>query len=339
MGRKDNVSLGEPHPPDPPPLPWPERPIPGCGGALQAQRPRAGPQHLITGEAVGGDELPGGPGELDDHRPALLGLTCVHQLDLDEPRPGGAPHGPQVPPRRTSRAHRLEGRPGPVEAVPGDRQPVPDHPVQLLRTVRRPITDQARDRVRIAPRDADQHARRPGGERSFGRDAEEIPGRSEGDQVGVGRQGHPERLAEPGRRFDGAPGRLRIAQLDRRVRPARRLQGVDLEDPAIHGIQQAPQVPAVPQPARQGGDRHRDGSHGLAHGPDEDRIIIQPRLRAVVVELELAHLDPSSSGVRHEALGEAGEALRQVGSLGEAVRRSVLPREAADADRQPHRLL
>lgn len=132
-------------------------------------------------------------------------------------------------------------------------------------------------------------------------------------------------MAEAGGPLDAAPSLFRIAEGEGDLRAGRPGQGVDLEDVAVRGRGERRESPVAPQPARQGGDRDRHRRHLAADRLDQDGVVVQAGLGAVVVELELGERQTGVPGLGHHLGGKAGDQSYRLRRVGEPAREGVDP--------------
>src|SRR6185295_275860 len=259
LSRQLNLDLrsgGEAQPGDGTALAGPQEPD---GGAFEADLAWPRRHNSVYGQAIrrdGGLALPMNPYR---RGPGSLRLAGVQQVDLHQPRlglaQGGADRSLWSPPRR----HGAQRGPGPVEAVAGYRQAIPQHAGELGGAVAGPAADDLGHGHRIAARRAYRDAFRPGEERAFGEETDEPILGVEGRDIAIGGERRAERTAEAGRILHPGARRNAVEQDDLLFALVQRRQRVKLEDIAVRLLDQFAKRPAMPHPARQSGDRQRKG--------------------------------------------------------------------------------
>ena len=278
-------------------------PLPGPQGTdrfrtIQPGRARTRREEPVSEETVGCDQSIRIPAQIDRGRQLDLGLAGVQEVDLDEGGARTAERRADLPPGSAAGHHGLQSGPRPVAGVGRDREPVPDQARQLRGAVLGPSPHQFGHGVGI------------GG--------------------GVGRQRDPEGESGLRRLFHGPQ---RLAGIDEvGLRP----KGMDLEDDAVRLSREAPEGPLVPQPGGKGGNCDWSGRHAPAHGVDEDGVVGELGLGAVVVDLDLADAEAVGARLLRQLSGEAGEPPDGFGLVREAAGPAAPALEAADAQRQSH---
>lgn len=216
--------------------------------------------------------------------PSLMRIASTSPVSLP-------PRGhTQFPLGGTTINNCFERWPAPIESVRVYRQPVPDHALHRFRTACRPFADEGGKLDRVGRNFTKLRVGWPVGTRSLSGQPKELSAGIERHHVAISWECHAKWNANPTGPLHCALRGTRIAQGERCLNILRACHRVHLENIVRRDGSKPPERSRV-QPARQCRNCHRQRSDTVLNRLDPEAIAVQPRFRAIKINLKLGQLD------------------------------------------------